>query len=156
MNNENLIKYDDRLVLPSLLDAWISGFTDSEGCFIGSILNNSTHAFRMRFILTQKHDINKYILLHILNLFNELNSNIKEKSVGSIVPHYIKNVWELRINGINNCKIIFYYFDKFKLKSKKRQSYLLFKDVLLKIENKEHLDLNKRIIIKNLMKDINK
>lgn len=154
MNKENLIKYDDRLVLPSLNDSWITGFTDSEGCFTCSILNNSNHAYRIRYILSQKYEINKYILDYILELFNK-KANIN-KSIGSIVPHSVKNVYELRINGLKNCLYILDYFDKFKLKTKKYKSYVLFKDIINKIQNKDHLDINKRKEIKHLMKNINK
>lgn len=153
INNENLIKYDSRLVLPKLSDAWITGFTDSEGSFTCSILSNNTNAFRIRFILTQKYDINKYILEHILKEFN--NNSKLNKSIGSIVPHSINSVWELRINGLKNCKEILNYFNKFKLRSKKFNSYELFNKIIIMLDNKDHLDINKRIIIKKLMKEIN-
>lgn len=153
INNENLIKYDSRLVLPKLSDAWITGFTDSEGSFTCSILSNSTHAFRIRFILTQKYDINKYILEHILKEFN--NNSKLNKSIGSIVPHSKNSVWELRINGLKNCKEILNYFNKFKLRSKKFNSYELFNKIIIMLDNKDHLDINKIIIIKKLMKEIN-
>lgn len=40
-------------VMPTLQQAWLQGFTDSEGCFTVSLLGNS-NAFRFRFILSQK------------------------------------------------------------------------------------------------------
>ena len=155
INNENLIKYDERLVLPFLDDAWISGFTDSEGSFSCSILSNSNSAYRVRYLLSQKFDLNKYILEHILNQFNGGLYPDSAKSIGSITPHSVKNVWELRINGLKNCLLILDYFDKYQLKTIKKTSYTLFKDILNMIKNKEHLDLNNRIKIKELAKKIN-
>lgn len=54
-------------VLPTLQQAWLAGFTDSEGCFTVSLLGNS-NAFRIRYILSQKWDENKPVLLHIVSL----------------------------------------------------------------------------------------
>lgn len=166
INNENLIKYDQRLVLPSLNDAWISGFTDSEGCFTSSIFNinesslnkikikSETFTFRVRYILTQKYQLNRYVLEYILNLFNLYNKN-NEKSIGSIVPHSVKDVWELRINGLKNCLLILTYFDKYNLKTSKKESYDKFKIILYKIKNKEHLTIIGIKKLKELTKLIN-
>lgn len=63
-------------VLPTLQDAWLLGFTDSEGCFTVSLLSNSV-AFRIRFILSQKWDENRVVLLHIISLLG----------VGDLVAH---------------------------------------------------------------------
>ncbi len=136
-------------VKPSLNDGWLSGITDGEGCFTTSILSNSS-AYRIRYILTQKWDINKLVLIHILNLFN-INKNI-----GCIVPHSAPNTWELRINGVKNCKLLYPYFDKYPLQSKKKLSYSKWKALLLRLENGEHLDKNKILILKELSKKINK
>lgn len=118
--NEKLLKKNlvvitplHHFVKPSLKDAWISGITDGEGCFTCSILSNS-FAFRLRYILTQKWEANKPILEYILNLFNVYLVE------GSVVPHSVNNVWELRINGVKNCKGLFNYFDQYMLLTKKR------------------------------------
>lgn len=42
---------------PSLNNAWLSGFTDAEGCFTVSI--KSSISFAIRFILSQKHEVKK-------------------------------------------------------------------------------------------------
>ena len=90
------------------------------------------------------------MFIHILSLFNT------DKSIGSIVPHSIPNVWELRINGVKNCKLLFPYFEKYSLQTKKKLSYLKWKELLSKLENGEHLDENKRLVLKELSKKINK
>lgn len=134
---ENLIKYDERLVLPFLDDAWISGFTDSEGSFSCSILSNN-NSYRVRYLLSQKYDLNKYILEHILNQFNGYSPD-SSKSIGSITFNTVQNVWELRINGLKNCLLILDYFNKYQLKTIKKTSYKLFKErssaAWLKIKN---------------------
>jgi hypothetical protein len=161
INNENLIEFNPNLILPTLNDTWLLGFTDSEGCFTCSILNNS-NGFKVRYILSQKYEINKYILIHILYLFNnylmkhnETYLNNKNNSLGLIVPHSKQNNWELRINGLKNCQNILFYFDKFKLKTIKYQSYIKFKEILIMLDNKDHLDPIKRKLIKDLSKKIN-
>jgi hypothetical protein len=145
--NEETIPVIFKEVIPSLNDCWLLGITDGEGCFSSSILSNS-YAFRIRYILTQKWDANKTILSIILNLF--------EKNIGSIVPHSVSNVWELRINGVKNCEFLLNYFDKYTLKTNKRLAYLKWKDLLYRLKNKEHLYDEKRLILKELSKEINK
>lgn len=154
--NEKLIKKNmesitikNDLIIPSLNDSWLSGITDGEGCFTTSILSNSL-AYRIRYILTQKWDVNKLVLSHTLDLF------CIQKRVGAIVPHSVSNVWELRIDGVKNCEYILSYFDKYKLKTKKEISYIKWKQLLNNLKNNQHLDNDKRLVLKELSKDINK
>ncbi len=70
-----LLAYNNKSLIPieyiishnslSLKNPWILGFTEAEGCFTVSILKNS-NAFKTRYILTQKGDINIPILAEIL------------------------------------------------------------------------------------------
>lgn len=147
--NLNTITPLNICVIPSLKDWWLTGITDGEGCFSCSLLSNSS-AFRYRFILTQKWEANKYVLEHILKIFNEYSIE------GSITPHSAKNVWELRINGLTNCKGLFIYFDTYNLLSKKKQSYLKWKSLYNKLVNKDHLNSERRLELINLAKQINK
>lgn len=154
--NEKLLKKNletipiiDNCVSPSLNDAWLAGITDGEGCFTTSILSTS-YAYRIRYILTQKWDVNKPILLDILNLYG------RDKNIGSVVPHSVTNVWELRINGVKNCKLLLSYFDKYNLQSKKKISYFKWKQLLNRLENSEHLNDNNRLKLKELSKQVNK
>jgi cytochrome c oxidase subunit 1 len=154
--NEKLIKKNiepltiiDSCVLPSLNDYWLSGITDGEGCFTSSILSNS-NTYRIRYILTQKWDANKHVLIHILSLFDT------NKNIGSVVPHSIPLVWELRINGVKNCELLCSYFDKYNLQSNKNTSYIKWKELLIKLKDGEHLNVNNRLLLKELSKKINK
>ena len=139
----------DVCVNPSIKDAWISGITDAEGCFSCSILSNSSH-YRFRFILTQKWEVNKVILEYILSIFNV------HLVQGSVVPHTVENVWELRVNGVKNCKGLFSYFDEFSLITKKNNSYLKWKLLHYRLLNKDHLNNNIKLELVELAKQINK
>jgi len=157
-NNESIIIYKNICKLPTIGDAWISGFTDSEGCFTASILSNSRNAYRVRFILTQKYEINKEILVHILNELNKYNKS--SSLIGSVVSHpptggSVANVYELRINGLKNCLLIWNYFEKYPLLSKKKDSYKAFIKILHLINEGKHLNLETRLQIKELCKKIN-
>jgi hypothetical protein len=119
-----------RTVFPRLNDAWLSGFTDGEGCFTVSIVKNCK-AFTIIFILSQKWDANKIILEHIASLFGFRS--------GCVVKHSEPYVWEIRVNGVNNCRIIFDYFSKYPLRSQKIDSYHIFIELQMRLSNKEHL-----------------
>jgi hypothetical protein len=85
-----------------------------------------------------------------LNLYNT------PKKIGLVVPHSVPGVWELRINGVKNCKLLIPYFDKYNLQSKKSISYAKWKEFLYKLENGEHLHSDNRLKLKDLSKEINK
>lgn len=153
-NNQQIIKLNFYCKLLSINNSWISGFTDSEGCFSISILNNSTNGYRIRYILSQKWEYNKLILEEICKQFNIYNKN-NTYLIGKVYLHSIDNNYELRINGLKNCKLLYNYFDKYLLLSKKNISYNKWKNIISMIEKGDHLDLNKRSIIKNLVKNIN-
>jgi hypothetical protein len=136
-------------ILPTLKDGWLSGIVDGEGCFTCSLLSNST-AYRFRFILTQKWEANKPVLEHINNIFSELSAK------GSVVPHSIKDIWEIRINGVKNCEGLFTYFDKYNLITKKSESYSKWKIIHSKLVKKDHFNKNNRQELISLAKQINK
>ena len=146
-NNKETIPILDTDIKPSLSDCWLLGITDAEGCFSSSILSNS-YNYRIRYILTQKWDANKTVLQYILKLF--------KPNIGSLVPHSADNVWEIRINGLKNCEHILTYFDKYSLKTNKVLAYCKWKELLFRIKSKEHLSDDKRLILKELSKKINK
>jgi hypothetical protein len=159
--NEKLLKNNlitlpsaalDICVTPSLKDAWISGITDAEGCFTCSIMTNprSARGYRFRYILTQKWEANKFILEHILSIFSIYLVQ------GSVDPHFIDNVWELRVNGVKNCKGLFTYFDEFPLITKKNDSYLKWKLIHSRLVNLDHLKDSTRLELIELAKQINK
>jgi hypothetical protein len=129
-------------ILPTLKDAWLSGFTDSEGCFSVSIKKKS---FNICFDIAQKHKENLIILEHLQSLFN----------IGKIYYHSVPNVYYYRITGLKNVTKIFSYFDYYTLRSKKIKSYILWKDLHSKRSNKDHLNATLRYSLIILAKKVN-
>ena len=70
--------------------------------------------------------------------------------------HSVENVNEFRVGGVNNCKVIFPYFDSYPLYTKKSLAYKLWKDVHNNLVNKDHLDKSKRREIVEKARMINK
>lgn len=147
-NNQSMIAINSRLVQPSLTDNWITGITDAEGSFTCSILSNS-NAYRFRYILTQKWEINKSVLSHVMDLFDSIGAS------GSVVPHSGNNVWELRINGVKNCRNLFHYFDSHRLRTIKYHSYIRWQELHSRLEKGEHLNIISRLELLKLSKEIN-
>ena len=140
------IKLSDFSVKPTLRDGWLAGFSDAEGCFSVTIYSNSNR-YSIIFDIAQKNMEGQSILYYIQDLFK----------VGKIYNHYAPNVLYYRVNGLNDTKILFDYFDSSygTLKSKKLKSYLLWKILHDKLLNKDHLDSTKRYSLKVLASKIN-
>lgn len=88
-------------LLPSLQDNWLAGFTDAVrpeagGCFTLSLLSNSK-GYRLRFIISQKWEVNKVILQHVSTIF----------SVGSVRTHSVADNWEYVVNGVKTHPTLF-------------------------------------------------
>ena len=134
--DKNPINYQVSEIYPSLSNSWLSGFTDAEGCFTVSFLKNS-NAFRLRYILSQKGDINLPILSKFILLFN----------AGVLEAHSVKSNYSYILSGVKNCNNVYDYFYNFPLKSKKALSLELWKEIHMAITQKEHLHLEKRQIL---------
>jgi len=154
--NEKLLKKNiatiaplDVCIIPSLKDGWLSGITDGEGSFTCSLLSKGP-SYRFRYILTQKWNANKYVLNHLSAIFYEYRVK------GAVVPHSASDVWELRVNGVKNCKGLFTYFDEYSLITKKKDSYIVWKLFHSRLVNKDHLEHSSRLELKELAKQINK
>lgn len=131
-------------VKPTLQDDWISGFTDSEGCFSISI-SSISNKFNICFDIAQNHLENKYILDHLFYLFD----------VGKIYKHNQKGAYYFRVGGLNNLNKLFPYFDNYPLRSKKLKSYILWKELHSKLVNKHHLNSTLRESLKVLASKVN-
>jgi hypothetical protein len=137
---KNIIKinYINSNLSLSLNNTWLLGFTEAEGCFTISLLQNS-NAFRIRYIVSQKGFENLPILSKLILLFN----------VGKIEGHYHKDNYSFIVSGLSNIKNIFPYFDFFitEFKTSKKDSYLKFKEIYYMLKNKKHLDQSERNIM---------
>lgn len=129
----------------TLDNAWLSGFTDAEGCFTCSaFLNKLTnkHIVTVRYVISQKDD-------------KEFSQYLAELISGYIT--YVKSY-----NGYNTVvnhgklNIILNYINDFPLKTKKHISYLRWLEVYNLVKNKEHLNPEGIEKIKPLIKLINK
>lgn len=130
--------------LPTLEEDWISGFTDSEGCFSVS-LSNFSNKYNIVFDISQSKIENKFILDHFFSLF----------LVGYVKNHSAKNTYYYRVGGLNDLINLFHYFDSHPLRSKKLKSYILWKDLHKKIVNKDHLNPTLRESLKVLASKVN-
>ena len=144
---DNTITFLNNPVFITLQDAWLSGFTDAEGCFNVSITSNSryklNHVIKMRFLLDQKDSI---ILEKIRDLFNTGKVSIRSGTRG---------VFRYTVTGyksINNIKI---YFEMFPLYTKKGESlkkWCIIHDMII---NKLHLTKEGLAKVIMLQKQIN-
>ena len=134
-------------VLVSLKDAWLSGFTDAEGCFNVSISHNTRYALhnviKMRYLLDQKDSL---ILNKIRDLFGFGKVTERSKAVG---------VYRYTATGFKSMNDIITYFNDFPLLTKKARSLEKWSIIHKLLANKLHLTekgLSEIIILK---KDIN-
>nr|YP_003204910.1 endonuclease [Millerozyma farinosa]CAY39280.1 Endonuclease, NAD5 group I intron encoded [Millerozyma farinosa] len=122
---------------PTLDNAWLSGFTDAEGCFTLGFYRNKY--FSIRYIISQKYEnifMNKLAILLNGNL-----STLKECNTVNLTVNYLKLIYIIK------------YFNKYKLKTKKLIIYNNWLSVYYSVKNKEHKNMNK---MDNMMKRVNK
>lgn len=132
----DVIPYVSSTLHIDLDNTWFLGFTEAEGCFYISFLSNST-AFRVRFLVAQKNDINLPILSSLLLLFN----------TGKIEGHSQKDNYSYVVSGLKNIDKIFWYFDKYEFRGIKHTCYTLFKELIIEIRNKKHLTEKRKHLI---------
>lgn len=150
LNNKSILKLDinPRLIKPNLSDAWLSGFTDAEGCFNVNIrprINTITgYRVSLRFLLDQKNA--ESTLLHIRDLFNFGQVYVRGDT---------KGVYRYSNDSFKGLLPVRDYFLTFKLKTKKADSFKHWLEVLTMILNKEHLVLEGLVKIRAIAKVIN-
>lgn len=144
-NPKQEIIYKDQNYKPNLQDAWISGFTDGDGCFnISYILTKKR--FYIRFILSQKEDISEFIEIFGVGSIEYNKSN-------QCYSFVIKDMETKETN--RNMEIVFKYFQEFPLKTSKLNSFKLFQYLAGQLWNKQTLTEQKIAGIKTLIKLIN-
>ena len=139
-------------ILPTLSDAWLSGFTDAEGCFNVALTTRSgtKSGFRvhLRFLLDQK-DAESF-LNQIKDLFGYGAVNLRGKT---------ENVYRYYCDSFIGLKTVCNYFHAFPLKSMKATSFTNWYKVYIMVINKEHLtpeglekvrEIKKTINVKNM------
>lgn len=127
--NFNLKKKANRMNLES---QWIVGFTDGEGCFHVSITKVKDMKLGLRpipeFVVVQ-HERNIQ-LLHALKRF--FRCGIVKVNHGNRYSFCVRNIQHLK-------EKILPFFEKHKLKTKKRQEFIIFRKIILAMNEKKHL-----------------
>ena len=148
----SLLILNETPILPTLNDAWLSGFTDAEGTFNINIVarSNTKTGFRvqLRYFLDQKDA--KDFLYHIKNLFG----------FGAVVLRgETKEVYRYYCDSFIGLQNICNYFKNFPLKTIKGNSFTNWYKAYTIIINKEHLtpeglekvrEIKKMINLKNI------
>lgn len=150
------IPFKDRLVKPSLLSGWISGFSDAEGCFYGRVKSCSTSKLRkaphLTFQVSQKEF---YIIKTLRDIFllcsNDCFSNLKN-------INYDKSWdgWSFHCSSFTKLKLVRNYFSRYELKTKKSLAFKKWCKIHDMVLHKKHLRLEGLNKIDLLTKDINK
>lgn len=146
----NHIIFKDIPFMPTLNDAWLSGFTDAEGCFNVSLINRkdiqkeNTKRVEQIFILDQKNFHNNFIYF----------SSLFKSGFISLRP-YSTQQFRFTINSFKGVALIISYLSNFPLKTNKSLTYHLWVQIYKKIENKEHLTIEGLKKIKIIKKKIN-
>lgn len=128
---------------PSLNDGWLSGFTDAEGCFSVKIANEKKKFYvSALFILDQKKEekaLNKIAFLFSPNLKAKARSaNLLASGLKNNNTVYRLSAWCNHPNKIIANKIL-NYFNYYKLKTTKLNSFYIWKEILEIILDKQPL-----------------
>ena len=143
----NTILYINTSVYFTLQDAWLSGFTDAEGCFNVTITSNARYALgqviKMRYLLDQKDNC---ILLVIQNLFGFGKVTLRSKTDG---------VYRYTATGFKSMNDVISYFNVFPLLTKKARSFEKWSTIHNLVSNKLHLTEQGLAQVRVLSKKIN-
>lgn len=143
----NTVHFISTAVPVTLQDAWLSGFTDAEGCFNVSITYNVRykldHVIRMRYILDQKDSV---ILIAIQNLFGLGKVSLRSQTDG---------VYRYTVTGFKSMNDVISYFKAFPLLTKKAQSFEKWFSIHNMVSNKLHLTEQGLAQVRVLQKQIN-
>lgn len=144
-NNKNKMKNNNNKI--NLNPYYISGLVQSDGNFSVRTNKKDNNIWLSPAFNITLHKKNEELIINIKNYFNVGHYRIDNKG-------YCRyNVTDLK--DLNN--IIIPFFLKYQLKSEKFNSFIMFKIICNKLNNKEHLNLikNKNIKYNKLIKDNN-
>ena len=141
------IKLKNTPVSITLQDAWLSGFTDAEGCFNVSITANSRytlgHVIKMRYLLDQKDSV---ILNKVYELFGFGKVTLRSGT---------DNVYRYTATGFKPLNDVIAYFKLFPLQTKKALSFEKWLTIHNQVSNKLHLTEEGLSHVRTLQKQIN-
>jgi len=152
MNLNNIPNIINNYKKISLNNAWLSGFTDAEGCFSIKIYKNRNIDYvKIIYILDQKNSKD------ILNNISYLLSN---KYLAKLRKTVNGNMYRIEVSCNNKKKDIYLnvisYFDKYKLKTTKFNSFLIWKKILFIVLGNQPLPPETILKIRKLRHNMNK
>jgi hypothetical protein len=139
-----IIEKEENYPLPDKNNAWLSGFTDAEGCF--HISRNKKKQFEVNYSVGQKGVDNTPAFSQLPIIF----------SSGIVYYDKKKDFVEYRLSAKNPEIDLSFYFDNYKLRTKKAESYQLWEDIRKKLANKKNLSSEALDELAKLCKQINK
>ena len=149
-----LPKKIETLKEPSLKDAWLSGFTDAEGCFSVKIGNAKASFYvSMLFILDQKYEEK------VLNKIASLFTANKKAVLRTYKKKVSNNMFRLTFYCNDKKKIIsskiINYFNLYKLKTTKKESFRIWTEIIHIVLNKQPLSDNDLNRVRKLRHNMN-
>ena len=150
LDTVNIVQKNDK-VLPLIYNSWLSGFIDAEGCFNVTLFKRESmtlgYQVKLRFMIDQKDSLNNMLFIRDqLNLFLTTRK-LKKKTIG--IMHRIES------NSFVKVPPIIEYLNKFRLKTKKQESFDKWVIVYELVKNKAHLTEKGLSEIRKLSKEIN-
>jgi len=148
---------------PTLNDAWLSGFTDAEGCFSVKI-NNGKHMFYVQviFILDQK---NAEVVLNKIAFLLTTSAKAKLRTVnksikGQNLTDYYNTMFRLSVY-CNDRKKPSYdrlsnYFNKYPLKTSKQESFNKWTKIFEIVANNQPLTPETLHLVREIRHNMNK
>jgi len=118
--------------------SWISGFTDGEGCFTVSVIENPTTRFG-------KQLFPEFVITQGAKSFNALLEIRQFFGCGSIVlnkryDNHNEHLYRYCVRSVSELgEKIIPFFEKFPLRTHKQNDFLIFKKVVRMMARKEHL-----------------
>ncbi len=145
------IEQKNNNVAPLINNSWLSGFIDAEGCFNVTLFKRKSmtlgYQVKLRFIIDQKDSKDNMLFIkNQLNLFLT-HRKLKKRAIGTM--HRIES------NSFVKVPLIIKYINRFRLKTKKQESFDKWVTVYELVKNKAHLTEKGLIEIRNLSKQIN-
>ena len=110
---------------------FVSGFTDGEGCFSCSIIEDKNYKVGWR--------VKPIIIITVHVKDKQLIEAIKKSlGVGHVTRQGSSRV-QLRVETLTELETVINHFEKYPLITKKRADYILLKMVMKKMKRKGHL-----------------
>jgi hypothetical protein len=135
-NQQGITSQNTRDTTNPIYLSWLGGFIEGEGCVSVSIVVNQKFKFGVQ--LQPLFSVNQHVNgIEILRSFLPLFNNLGSLHAKSGSP----DVWVYELKGISNViKYILPFFEKYVVPfGCKNREYNIFKEVVLRMENKDHL-----------------